>query len=175
MSPEPEPAIFISNAGLVLVAPYLPALFERLGLLTEGEGGPRAIGIEAQSRAVHLLQYLADGRMDAPGAELALNKLLGGIPIAQPIEPAIVATEDELAICNSLLEAVIGNWTMIRNTSPAGLRDTFLQREGRLLHSDERWDLTVQRKTVDVLVDHLPWSFSLVYQRWMAEPLHVSW
>jgi hypothetical protein len=33
----------------------------------------------------------------------------------------------------------------------------------------------VQRKTLDVLVDQIPWSVSVVYHRWMAQPLYVTW
>ena len=176
MPPDPDHPIFIHNAGLVLLNPYLPALFERLGLITRNEEGlPRIEGIEAQSRAVHLLQYMADGRTDAPEPVLVLNKLLSGVAVAQPIEPGITPTEAEIETCNGLLNAVIANWTIIKNTSIDGLRETFLQREGRLRRGDDRWDLQVQRKGLDVLVDQIPWTFSMIYHRWMADPVHVTW
>ncbi|HYD32430.1 MAG TPA: contractile injection system tape measure protein, partial [Azospirillaceae bacterium] len=73
------------------------------------------------------------------------------------------------------IAAVLAHWTIIRNTSPTGLRETFLQREGRLERDEGRWNLTVQRKTLDVLVDQVPWGFSVVYHRWMRDPIHVSW
>lgn len=174
--PEPEHAIYIGNAGLVLIGPYLPALFERLGVLgTTEDGKTRIVGLEDGSRAVHLLQYLVDGRLDAPEHELALNKLLCGLPTAQPVEPRIEPAKADLELCDGLLTAIIANWTMIKGTSVAGLRETFLQREGRLVHIEGRWDLTVQRRTLDVLVDRIPWSFSIVYHRWMAEPIHIAW
>jgi hypothetical protein len=174
--PDPDHPIFIGNAGLVLLNPYLPALFERLGLITKNEEDlPRIEGVEAQSRAVHLLQYMADGRTDAPEPELVLNKLLSGVAVAQPIEASIVPTEAEIETCNGLMHAVIANWTIIKNTSIEGLRETFLQREGRLKHGDDRWDLHVQRKGLDVLVDQIPWTFSMIYHRWMADPIHVTW
>jgi hypothetical protein len=174
--PEPESAIYIGNAGLVLIGPYLPALFERLGVLgTTEDGKSRILGLEAASRAVHLLQYLIDGRLDAPEHELVLNKLLCGLATALPVEPRIEATKADLELCDGLLAGVIANWTIIENTSVAGLRETFLQREGRLVHREGQWDLTVQRRTLDVLVDRIPWSFSIVYHRWMAEPIHTAW
>ncbi|MES2442403.1 MAG: contractile injection system tape measure protein [Pseudomonadota bacterium] len=176
LPPDPDHAIFIGNAGLVLLNPYLPALFERLGLITKNEEGlPRIEGVEAQSRAVHLLQYMADGHTDRPEPELVLNKLLSGVAVAQPIEPSITPTPVEIETCDGLLHAVIANWTIIRNTSIDGLRETFLRREGRLLHSDGRWDLHVQRKGLDVLVDQVPWTFSMIYHRWMADPIQVTW
>lgn len=173
--PEPKDAIFIGNAGLVLLNPYLPSLFERLGLLTETGKGPRLVGLEAISRGVHLLQYIAEGRCDRPEPLLVLNKLLCGVPPAQPIEASIEPSEEDLATCDSLIAAIIANWPSIANSSPAALRETFLQREGKLLHGSDGWKLHVQRKTVDVLVDRIPWSFAMVYHRWMAEPVQVTW
>ncbi len=180
-APEPEPLepdrkIYVGNAGLVLLSPYLPALFQRLQLLSEDEGGKPGIrGLERQSRAVHLLQYLVDGHLDRTEPELALNKLLCGLATAVPIEPSITAPQKDLDICEGLLGAVIENWPLIKNSSIAALRETFLQREGRLVYFDGKWQLLVQRKGVDVLVDRIPWSFGTVFHRWMAEPVQVTW
>ena len=168
--------MFVRNAGLVLLNPYLPVLFERLGVLTRDEAGtPRIDGLEAASRAVHLLQYLVDGRLDRAEPELVLNKLLCGQTTAQPVLRAIEPVQADLDICDDLLRAVIANWPVLRNTSPDGLRETFLQREGRLRHRDGNWTLQVQRKTLDVLTDQIPWSFAVVYHHWMSGPIHVTW
>ena len=70
---------------------------------------------------------------------------------------------------------MIANWTIVQNTSIAGLRETFLQREGKLVRGSQGWTLTVERKTVDVLVDQIPWGIALLYHRWMPEALHVQW
>jgi hypothetical protein len=89
--------------------------------------------------------------------------------------PKYDSEPSDLETCDGLLQAVISNWTIIRNSSTAALRETFLQREGRLVREADRWTLLVQRKAVDVLVDQLPWGFSVVYHRWMADPIHVTW
>jgi hypothetical protein len=173
---EPRHALYILNAGLVLLSPYLPVLFERLGVLShDEEGRPRIAGLEAQSRAVHMLQNMVDERLDQTEPALVLNKLLCGMPTGAPVEPSIHASPADLELCDGLLHAVIANWPIIRNTSVAGLRETFLLREGRLLHGDEKWDLHVQRKGLDVLVDQIPWTFATIFHRWMAEPVQVTW
>jgi len=175
MPAEDDDAIFIGNAGLVLFAPFLPTLFERLGVLADTDKGPRIVDPDAMSRAVHLLQYLVDARLDAPEPELVLNKLLCGLPSATPVAAAIEPSESDLAMCDGLIGAVIGNWPILGNASPAALRETFLQREGRLTHGADQWNLVVQRKTVDVLVDQLPWSIAMIFHRWMSEPVHTTW
>ena len=173
---EAEDAVFIANAGLVLLSPYLPTLFERLDLLITDEAGKqRIVGIEAMSRGVHLLQYMVDQRLDAPEPELVLNKLLCGLPSTQPVLSSYAADQAELDLCDGLLGAVIANWPIIAGTSIEALRETFLQHDGRLRLEDDKWRLQVQRKALDVLVDQLPWSFATIFHRWMPHPLTVTW
>jgi hypothetical protein len=171
-----EEAIAVGNAGLVIAAPYLPALFERLGLVERGSDG-RTVWVdpEASGRGVHLLQYLADGRTDAPEPFLALNKILCGLDPSWPALPGIEPTQAERETCLSLLEAIVANWPMLRGSSVAALQETFLQREGRLVRAELGWKLEVERKTLDVLLDDLPWSFSTILSPWMNEPLTVAW
>lgn len=173
---EPSEPIYIANAGLVLVHAYLPLLFDRLGLIGPNEDGlPHIAPGEAGSRAVHLLQYLVDGHFDTPEPLLVLNKLLCGLPTATPVARGIDPEPGDLATCDGMLAAVLANWPALQNTPIAGLQETFLQREGRLRHDGDKWTLQVQRKTLDVLMDQVPWSLSVVYHRWMAKPIHVTW
>ena len=176
---EERPArapIYVDNAGLVLLAPFFPRLFQALDLITPGEDGvTRFRDQEMASRAVHLLQYLVDGRTGAPEPTLALAKVLCGVPIEAPVVREIEPTTAEREACERLLRSVIAHWTIISSTSIAGLRETFLQREGKLLREEDRYLLHVQRKTVDVLVDQVPWSVAVVLHPFMVCPLHVSW
>jgi hypothetical protein len=172
---EPDTTLYIGNAGLVLFNPFLPLFFERLGLLSPADGRPRIAGLEVASRAVHLLQYLVDQRCDRAEPALVLNKLLCGLAPADPILPAIAPSEPELAVCAAVTRALIDNWTAIRNAAPDGVRETFLQRDGRLSRAADRWELQVQRKTVDALTDLIPWNRSVVYHRWMEGAVYVTW
>lgn len=174
--PQEQQPTYPGNAGLVLLHPFLPYFFKRLQLLTEdADGVARFTSTQAASRAVHLLQYLVDQRCDAPQAELSLNKLLCGLPPDMPLASAITPDESELVLCDQLLMAVISNWEIFGNSSPAGLREMFLQREGLLLPGNGLWALTVSRKTIDVLLQKMPWSISVVRNRWMPQPLSVTW
>jgi hypothetical protein len=168
--------IYVPNAGLVLAGAFIPHLFQSLGLLGQDEKGRhRMEDAEAVSRGVHLLQYLVDGRTDTEEPLLVLNKLLCGVPIETPVDRSIDPTHAERQMCNRLLDALLAAWPAMDHTTVEGLRETFLRREGRLDRSDAGWRLTVQRKTVDVLMDQVPWSLSVVFHRWMPEPVHVTW
>jgi hypothetical protein len=163
--------LYVQNAGLVLTVPFLPRLFSMLDMTSE-QGWKDAASAR---RAPHLLQWLVDGRTSAPEPELGLNKVLCGLALTAPIEVSIEITEHEKDTCGQLLRAMISNWTIIAQTSVEGLRETFLRREGKLQAEVDRWNLKVQRKTLDVLVDQIPWSISVIHPAWMTLPLHVTW
>jgi hypothetical protein len=172
----PREPIYVANAGLILANPFLPHLFDTLDWLVRDAAGKPHLRDEATaSRAVHLLQYLVDGHTGRPEPRLALNKVLCGMSIAVPVARAIDPTEIERQTCDTLLRSIIENWPILRNTSIAGLRETFLQREGKLTYADVGWRLQVQRKTLDVLVDQVPWSIGVVFHPWMPTALHVTW
>ncbi len=166
--------IYIDNAGLALAGPFLPQFFQTLGLPPPAEDGRvRWPDRAAASRAVHLTQYLVDGSTSTAEPLLILNKILCGVPTVAPIEPRIDPQDDELEACQKLLDSIIAHWEPI--ASIAALRQTFLQREGSLERTAEGWRLQVQRKTVDVLLDQIPWTWSVIRHRWMSEALHVTW
>lgn len=176
---EPETSsdpLYVDNAGLVLAGAFLPHLLRELDFLVESDDGDvRLAGPETASRAVHLLQWLVDGRSDAPEALLVLNKLLLGLPLGAPVDRSVELTEAEREAGGKLLASMLSNWPTLSGTSVEGMQETFLQREGRLERTDEGWRLTVQRKTLDVLVDQVPWSLSVILHRWMPEAVYVTW
>ena len=47
--------------------------------------------------------------------------------------------------------------------------------QGRLTREESHWTLKIQRKTVDFLMETIPWSYRIVFHRWMTDPLHVDW
>lgn len=168
--------IYIGNAGLVLTSPFLPNFLQSLDyLVPDGEKGLRFRDAEALSRAVHMTQYLVDQKTATPEPLLVLNKILCGVPPETPVEPEIVPTEKEIEMADLLLRSMIANWKVLSGTSITGLRETFFQREGRLEACSDKWEVTVQRKTLDVLVDQIPWGFSIIFHRWMPKPVFVTW
>jgi len=161
----------IHNAGLVIIAPYIQRLFNLLSITKDGQ----FVSDEALQRAVHLLQYVVTGQEATPEYQLAFNKLLCGIHGGLPIVRGIHVTEQEKDTIEQMLKGVITHWAAIGSTSISGLRETFLQREGNLYFQDEAWHLKIPQGTFDMLLDRLPWSFSLIKFPWMSAPLHVTW
>ena len=163
--------LYISNAGMVLLAPYLPRLFDQLGFTNGGEFKTR----DATERAVHCLQFLVNSSSSSPEYQLVLNKLLCGVEPGLPICRGIELSVDEREQLESLLTAVTQHWKALANTSIDGLRESFLQRNGRLLRKDDSWQLNVETRTFDILLDQIPWSFNTIKFAWMDRIIYVEW
>jgi hypothetical protein len=84
-------------------------------------------------------------------------------------------TDAERSEAEALLRSVVTHWKRLGATSPAGLREGFLTRPGRLERQGETWRLRVERRGIDVLLDSLPWPLSRVQTPFMAAPLAVDW
>jgi hypothetical protein len=164
-------ALLVDNAGQVLIGPYMPRLFSMLGLTEAGQFKNAG----AAERAVHLLQCVVGGPSDTPEAMLGLNKILCGVPAATAIAREITITEQERDTVEMMLRAIIEHWKKIGNTTPDGLRQSFLRRTGRMHLKDDAWYLNVEPGTFDMLLDSLPWSFSIIKHPWMERAVHVNW
>ncbi len=168
---SPEDTLLISNAGLVILAPYLPYYFEQLGMLENRVFKDAA----AAERGVHLLQYLATAQSEALEQHLVFNKILCGLPLESPVNRSIELSENEISISQSLLEAILQRWEIMKNSTVANLRGAFLLREGILLEQSDRWVLNVEDKAYDIVLEYLPWTISIIKLPWMDKRLEVVW
>lgn len=162
---------YIQNAGLILFWPYLGHFFKDMGLTTDGAFQSD----HDQKQAALLLQYLLSPYPELHEYRLPLNKLLCGLKISEPVGRSIDLAEEELAICNNLLEATIHNWSALRGTSVEGFQSSFLQRKGVLKRKDKHWLLQVEKMPFDMLMEQLPWPIGIVRLSWMNKPIYVEW
>ena len=170
-SKKPVETIYIRNAGLVLLHPFLPALFEQLNLVRENSW----IDEISQQKAVLVLEFLVTGKDEMEEFDLMLNKILCGIDLDE-IVPTESNSDNEIKTeCEELLANVITHWNVLKNTSIAGLREAFLQRSGKLSRVDDGWLLQVEQKSIDILLGHLPWGIGIIKLPWMIEMLYVEW
>lgn len=168
-SADLQEGIYIENAGLVLLHPFLPQFFSALNIVVDDV-------VVHPERALCLLHFLATGQSVAPEYELVLPKVLCNIPVEQPVAMDVDLTELELDEADGLLEAVIRHWDVLKNTSIDGLRNTFLLRSGKLSQRvDGDWQLQVENKAFDILMGQLPWGVGLVKLPWMQRMLWVEW
>ncbi|WP_119079983.1 contractile injection system tape measure protein [Chitinophaga alhagiae] len=153
---DEEDGHYIHNAGLILLMPFVPTFLRHCGAAGE-------TGILHEGYAVALLEYLASGRQGVGEQEMIFNKILCGIPIGQPVEKITALAPEHMEEADNLLRTVISHWPVLQNTSPDGLRNSFLQRAGKLSAKDGNWLLQVEQQSYDEwLLAELPWSFQVV-------------
>lgn len=166
-----EKVLYVHNAGLILLWPFLSRYFQTIGLLE----GKQFVSISHQERAVLLTHYLQTDETHVYEHRLLLNKLLCGWPVDMPLMAEIELHKVEKKESKKLLQTVIQHWQVLKNTSVDGFRQTFLGREGRLEEKNHGWELFITRTGYDVLLDKLPWGVSTVYLPWMKKTVFVEW
>ena len=164
-------SVSVHLAGTVLLHSYLPLLFKRLGYIEKGSFRNQ----ETRERAVCAIYYLATGESEFPEEELGLAKFLCSWPYGKPINRYLKFSSYEKEECDNLLLSVISHWKALKNTSISGLQTSFLQREGILKKEEFGYTLYVEELTHDILLQQLPWSYSVVKLSWMSEMLSVQW
>ena len=163
-----DEGIFIACAGIVLLHPFLPELFERLGIAAGDT-------LLQPDRAFGVLHFLATGERRAPEHALVLAKLLCGFPLEAPAGAVSDLMETDAAEAGNLLNAVIGHWDALGGASPDALRGTFLTRPGKLSRRGEDDVLQVEPQSFDLLLDRLTWGIGAVRLPWMKRMLWVEW
>lgn len=166
-----EEGIYIHNAGLIILHPFLAPLFEGLNLVQQGA----FISDSHQQRAICICEYLVSSKDVFHERLLVLPKVMCAWPISKPLDTNIFLTAKEKEEANQLLESVIQHWSVLRNTSIETLREEFLLREGRLTFHERSIMLKVTQCSTDILLPRLPWSISLVKLPWNAKILLVEW
>lgn len=173
-APAETVEVFIENAGLVLLQPFYPQLFRQLGLIDERG----TFDIKMREKATMILQYVL---MDYPSLaeeHLVFNKLLAGLEIDHVFNTEPLPEKEQKAIrktIHGMISAAISHWPAIGKSSVAGFRGNWLYRKGKLQLGEESWELHVERKPYDLLIDQLPFAISPVNYSWMKKPLIVYW
>lgn len=160
--------IYIENAGAVVIAAFLPRLFERLKIIDKAEIINPGLG-------ALMIQYAVSGKTKAEEHELVLPKILCGINPELPVNTARKITRAQQSEADEMLRAVIEHWSAIKNTSVEGLRESFLKRNGKLMLAEDEWLLQAEQKAYDMLLQQLPWNISMIKLPWMKNLLKTEW
>mgnify|MGYP002535986583 CR=1 FL=1 len=165
---------FVNNAGLCLLSAWFLRLLSMLDYLNEARKDIK--DTKSRIRAMFLLQYLTcQEEKEYRETELVFNRLLVGLPMHIPLPKRLELTADEKQIADSLLSAVKAHWSKMNGTSLKGFLQSFVTRTGRLEEQDEKWLLTVDDKTHDILLDSVPWGFRQIRLPWLKKYIQVKW
>jgi len=167
LQPEHD-GIVVENAGLVLLNPFLTPLFRNFHWLDSQNK------LVQPWHAAQALQYLCSKKTGLPEPTLALEKILCGQFLEYPAE--LPKLSDEIfQECEHLLSTAIKHWSVLKNTSPDGIRESFLIRPGLIFIEEKAIHLRVEQRSYDLLLNQLPWALTPIKLPWMKKPLHVHW
>ena len=164
--------ISLNNSGLIILWPYLYTLCEKLNYMKN----KKFINDEDQNRAVMLSQYLVTGSTTILEEDIVLNKILFGLRPNKYIDCKIELKENELQMCDSLLNSVLQNWPQMSNTQVETFRESFLKREGVLNKTEtDDYELTVKKESFDVILETIPWNINRIQTIFMKNKITVEW
>ncbi len=159
----------LDNAGGILLHPFYTPLFSNLKYLDEDRQ------LREKQRAAHLTHYLITGTTNAFEHEMQFAKFLCGFSLDESIDRSIELTEEEKEQAQNVLKSALSHWTALKSNSPQLLQYEFLQRPGKIIHEGDFSRLIVEKKTVDILLNQLPWNISMVKLPWFTSMLYVEW
>ncbi|WP_264529083.1 contractile injection system tape measure protein [Flavobacterium sp. N502540] len=160
---------YVNNAGLILVHPFLKHLFRNCGLLRKDHT------INDPETAAHLLHYIATEREQDYESQMLFEKVLCNIPINRPINRNIILSEELKDQGKEMLQAVLDNWPIMKNSSIALLQNEYLQRPGKIILNEDNPKVIVERKTQDILLDKINWNLGIVKLAWKDKIIFVDW
>lgn len=162
---------YVRNAGLILLHPFLKTF-----LIATGIADPSGkIAEKNYDLAVQALHFIATGNESVFEPELVFEKFFCGIPMQFPIIRESLLTDEVKNEALEMLNEVIKQWQALKNTTPTGLRETFLQRNALLQITEKGYNLVFETKTTDILLNRIPWSYSIVKWYLIDKLIYVEW
>lgn len=159
-----EERIELDDAGLVLLAPFFKQLFSRLQYLDERS---EFLSPVLQSRAVHILRYIATGTLEGQMEEnLVLEKALCGLPFDFPSGVEFKMNPKEHEEVENLCSTVLKYWNPFKEKTINSLRQAFIMRHGTIERDEVSWIVRVEGQGLDILMDGIQWGYSTVSLPW---------
>lgn len=171
-SNEASEKISIANAGLILLYPYLRHVFRELKWVDERF---RFRNDSAQQKAILFLQFVVNGRSRQDEHELVLNKILCNWPLHKPMRCRCNFSRQEKAAATEMIASLIEHWKVLKNTSVAGFIKSFIGRQGLIQKKGDGFVLQVQAKSIDLLLEDLPFGLQIIKLPWNEYIIHAEW
>lgn len=155
--------ILFRNCGIILVHPFLQVIFTELNLLSEKTFPTFA----DQVKAVQILLYLSTSSDQFDEKEIHFLKLIVGLNADVFICWETPLTQDEKKCCQDVLEVLIKEWSVLKNTSVSTLQSQFLQRQGLVENNEKSIEIRWQKNALDILLNQFPFNYSIVKLPWL--------
>jgi len=183
-----------SDAGLIVLWPYLEALFSEFNLLSSdkkkmksGRATEKAarllayiLGFEhadsithEQYLTIHMLTGQADKLLPGPSSDYIQYSDQNGVHKTDVDLASPECFEKER--CEILLREIIFRWKSLKNLPNIGLQKFFLQRKGTWSRVANDFYLTIFPADQDVHLSRLPWNVENLSLPWCSYRIFVRW
>jgi len=159
----------ISNAGMVLLHPFMEKLFRDLGLMESVTFSHNA----ARCRGIYVWHYLASGFEDDADINFLLPKLLCGLSPNATLCKEVPISDFERSICSNHLCRLLRYWDLAPDIE--SLRRDYLGRSGTIQNINGLWTLRVDHRELDNRAEGSFQSPVTIRHAWQKEPLEVYW
>ena len=163
-----DEGLYVNNVGLILIHPFLKTLFKHCNLLSEQDE------LIKPELSAHLLHYIATGETNQVESDMVFEKYICNIPLSQSIKRHVNLSEEYKNEAVKVIEAVKANWNPMKNSSTELLRNEFFQRPGKLTF-EGTVNLTIEKKTQDILLERLGWGIGIVKLPWHDDLIYTNW
>jgi hypothetical protein len=130
---------------------------------------------KVQQKAILFLQYIINEKSRQAEHRLVLNKLICGWPIHMPLKNSCNLSALEKAAASDLVESLKEHWTVVKNTSTPGLIQSFVFRPGLIQKTQNGFLVQVERRTIDILLDSLPFGLTIIKFPWNEYIINTEW
>ncbi|MCC8366142.1 hypothetical protein J8V57_07570 [Xenorhabdus sp. PB61.4] len=165
-----QSVLSISNAGCMILWPLLPTFFRSFDLLEKNQ----FVSLEAQRKAVCLLDWLIWAEEEIPVWRLTLNKILCGLPMHDNALWLTPEPEQQTAI-NQWLEKTVVQLPAWKKMGINDVRHLFLQRSGELNELNGLINIHIRPEVYDVLISEWPWPINIARFSWLQYPITITW
>ncbi|KRP09041.1 MAG: hypothetical protein ABR95_07520 [Sphingobacteriales bacterium BACL12 MAG-120813-bin55] len=155
-------------SGIALLYPFLPPALRERGWWTDG------MQIPLPAQAAAFIFYACTGRRAKRVEELHFCLHVCGLK-AEAIDRIPVLSHADMAAAEHMVQSAIGMAPVLGNITPDGFRESFLSREGMLVHRQDSAALYTAHMTYDLLLDRLPWSPHSIHFPWLEQHIPVFW
>lgn len=166
---DPEKGFIANHAGLLLLHPFMKAFCERWELLNEDKS------LKDADKMAHILHFMATGQEQNSEFELTFEKYICGLNEDHVVDRNHVISDEMKEGIEELLKAVLSYWDALKSSSTGLLRNEFLKRPARIIAQDNEIHLTFERKSIDLLIDKIPWTIGFLKLPWRKEMIHIEW
>lgn len=159
----------LSLAGITLLWPLLPGLFQQLGLMEHNQ----FISLEAQQQAAASLDWLA--LEDQLSLLPTISRWLCGLPTDNPKDNSSLdeVIQEQLKCWRFGLPSFLQG--TLKRLSVTDIFQLFLLRPGWLSANIEQNTLYIKPEVYDVMLKDWPWPVDIIFLPWLKQTLSVRW